>query len=64
MRATPHASDLQGKADQQHGPPGGSSGRTFFTGARRAGSGPHPDAHVIALRQHTQIDPFDTDKHR
>ncbi|GGQ33710.1 hypothetical protein GCM10010249_60260 [Streptomyces roseolilacinus] len=63
MQTTPHRSDLQEKADQRHVPPGGSSGRTFFTGARRAGSGAAPDANVIALRQHAHHDPNDTNKH-
>ncbi|GGZ29911.1 hypothetical protein GCM10010300_85900 [Streptomyces olivaceoviridis] len=63
MQTTPHGSDLQEKADQQHVPPGGSSGRTFFSGARRAGSGPGPDANVIALRQPSHPDPNNTNKH-
>ncbi|MFJ9690389.1 hypothetical protein ACIRRX_32460 [Streptomyces bacillaris] len=64
METTPYGTDLQEKADQPYVPPGGSSGWALFTGARRTGSGTGPDAHVIALRQHTQIDPYDTDKHR
>jgi hypothetical protein len=63
MQTTPHDSDLQEKADQRGVPPGGSSGRTFFSDARRTGSGAGPDANVIALRQHAPHDPNDTDKH-
>lgn len=62
MQTTPHGPDLQVKDDQRHGPPGGSSGRTFFSGARRAGSRPRPDANVIALRQHAHHRPDDTNK--
>lgn len=63
MRATPHGVDLQRKADQRDVPPDGRSGRTFFSGARRAGSSSGPDADVIALRQYAHHDPNDTDKH-
>src|SRR3954454_22536157 len=50
-QTTPHGSDLQEKADKRYVPPGGSSGRTFFSGARQTGSVPGPEANVIALRQ-------------
>lgn len=63
MEATPPGPDLQGKVVQWCVPPGGSIGRTIFTGARRAGSGPAPDAHVIALRQYAHHDPNETDEH-
>jgi hypothetical protein len=63
MQTTSHGSDLQEKADQRYVPPGGSSGRTFFTGARRAGSGPGSDTNVIALRQPSSHDADDTNKH-
>ncbi|GGY82723.1 hypothetical protein GCM10010363_74240 [Streptomyces omiyaensis] len=63
MQTTPHGSDLQEKADTRHVPPGGRRGRTFFSGARRAGSGAGPDANVIALRQHAHHDPNDTIQH-
>lgn len=55
MPTTPHGTDLQEKADQRGVPPGGSNGPTFFTGARRAGSGAGPDVNVSALRQHTTV---------
>ncbi|MEU5971888.1 hypothetical protein [Streptomyces globisporus] len=64
MQTTPHGSDLQEKADQPGVSPGGSNGPTFFSGARRTGSGSGPDANVIALRQQAQNDPNDTSKHR
>ncbi len=57
MQTTPHGSDLQEKSDQPGVPPGGSSNRTFLSGARRAGSGPWPDANVTALRQPSTRDP-------
>lgn len=50
MQATPHGSDLREKPDQRCVPPGGSSGRTFFPGARQAGSRPGRPASVNALR--------------
>ncbi len=63
METTPHGSDLQEKADQRYVPPGGSSGRNFFSGARQTGSATEPDANVIALRQPSHHDPNDTSKH-
>ncbi|MFD9606675.1 hypothetical protein OG609_43450 [Streptomyces sp. NBC_01224] len=67
MQATPHGSDLQEKPDQSGVTSGGSSGRTFFSGARRAGSGSGRRASVIALRQYlappTRDGPDDTNKH-
>src|SRR4051794_4230407 len=63
MQTTSHGSDLREKADQRDVPPGGSSGRTFFSGARQTGSGPGPEVNVIALRQPSHHDPNDTNKH-
>ncbi|MFE4802053.1 hypothetical protein ACFRFL_45880, partial [Streptomyces sp. NPDC056708] len=63
MQATPHGSDLQEKPDQSGVTSGGSSGRTFFAGARQTGSGSGRSANVIALRQPSPHDPDGTNKH-
>lgn len=57
MQIRPHRSDLQGKGGQREVPSGGISGRYFFSGARRAGSGPGPDGIVTTPWQSSHHDP-------